>query len=223
MGYDASCTIRVDGKTARGTAWLEHKDLVFRGPFRVAVPLGQITRATAKDGRLTVEFGGREAEFTIGAVAAKWADRIMNPPSRLDKLGVKPAMTVLAVSLDDRAFLDEVRARGATVVTRAKAGGADLVFYAANTRAALSRLAALAAQIVPDGAVWVIRPKGQRAITESDVMAAGKHAGLVDVKVVSFSETQTAEKFVIPVARRPKREAAAPPRPVARKTTPRRA
>jgi hypothetical protein len=29
-------------------------------------------------------------------------------------------------------------------------------------------------------------------------MAAGKTAGLVDVKVVSFSETHTAEKFVIP-------------------------
>lgn len=35
-------------------------------------------------------------------------------------------------------------------------------------------------------------------------MAAGKAAGLVDVKVVSFSATHTAETFVIPVsARRP--------------------
>ncbi len=33
-------------------------------------------------------------------------------------------------------------------------------------------------------------------------MAAGKRAGLVDVKVVSFSDTHTAEKFVIPVAKR---------------------
>ena len=31
---------------------------------------------------------------------------------------------------------------------------------------------------------------------------AGRAAGLVDVKVVSFSATQTAEKFVIPVANR---------------------
>ena len=30
-------------------------------------------------------------------------------------------------------------------------------------------------------------------------MSAGKRAGLVDVKVVSFSDTHTAEKFVIPV------------------------
>ncbi len=33
-------------------------------------------------------------------------------------------------------------------------------------------------------------------------MDAGKAAGLVDVKVVSFSPTHTAEKFVIPIAKR---------------------
>jgi hypothetical protein len=33
-------------------------------------------------------------------------------------------------------------------------------------------------------------------------MEAGHAAGLVDVKVVAFSETHTAEKFVIPVAKR---------------------
>ena len=34
------------------------------------------------------------------------------------------------------------------------------------------------------------------------MMRAGQDAGLVDVKVVSFSEVLTAEKFVIPVAKR---------------------
>ena len=48
----------------------------------------------------------------------------------------------------------------------------------------------------------MIRPKGTKAITEAATMAAGKAAGLVDVKVVKFSETHTAEKFVIPVAAR---------------------
>jgi hypothetical protein len=35
-------------------------------------------------------------------------------------------------------------------------------------------------------------------------MTAGKAAGLVDVKVVRFSETHTAEKFVIPLKARPR-------------------
>jgi hypothetical protein len=34
------------------------------------------------------------------------------------------------------------------------------------------------------------------------VRTAGKAAGLVDVKVARFSETHTAEKFVVPVAKR---------------------
>jgi hypothetical protein len=53
-----------------------------------------------------------------------------------------------------------------------------------------------------DGAIWVIRPKGVKTITEADVMTAGKAAGLVDTKVVRFSDSHTAEKLVIPLARR---------------------
>jgi hypothetical protein len=45
----------------------------------------------------------------------------------------------------------------------------------------------------------VVRPKGRPEISEAAVMAAGKAAGLVDVKVVSLSATHTAEKLVIPV------------------------
>ncbi|MEP6915348.1 MAG: hypothetical protein ABJC89_06860 [Acidobacteriota bacterium] len=75
--------------------------------------------------------------------------------------------------------------------------------HGADERDALPRLERLRSAIQPDGAVWVIRPKGRQEITEADVMAAGKHAGLVDVKVVSFFSTHTAEKFVIPVRLRP--------------------
>ena len=44
--------------------------------------------------------------------------------------------------------------------------------------------------------------RGRPEISERAVMAAGKAAGLVDVKAVSFSPTHTAEKFVIPVRQR---------------------
>ena len=214
MGYDAACTIHIDGEEARGTALLEQHELRFRGPFRLAIPLKEITSATATGGTLAIRFGKRTARLDLGPAAPKWADKITNPPSRLDKLGVKEGMTVLVISLTERPFLDEIEARGATVVKKAPDGGADLVFYGAERRDALDRLDSLRGSIVPHGAIWVIRPKGQPAITESDVMAAGKRAGLVDVKVVSFSETHTAEKFVIPVAKRaaPARSSRAPRR-----------
>ena len=66
----------------------------------------------------------------------------------------------------------------------------------------LKRLRSLQEKIRRNGAIWVIAPKGKPEIREADVMAAGKEAGLVDVKVVRFSETHTVHKFVIPVARR---------------------
>jgi hypothetical protein len=214
VGYDAACTIRIDGKTGRGTAWLEHKDLVFRGPFRVAIPLKDIRKARAMDGTLMVEFGDRRAELEIGAPAGKWADRISNPPSRLDKLGVKPGTRVTILGLDDEAFVAELEARGAAVSRRAKPGSADAVFYYVPTRAGLDRLADLKSAIVPDGAIWIVRPKGVTTITEAETMAAGKRAGLVDVKVVSFSDALTSEKYVIPVS---KRSTASRPSPARRR------
>jgi len=51
-------------------------------------------------------------------------------------------------------------------------------------------------------ALWVVYPKGQKSITETDVIGAGRKAGLKDVKVVGFSASHTALKFVIPLERR---------------------
>jgi hypothetical protein len=207
MGYDAACTLTCEGESSRGTAWLEHKALVFRGPTRLAIPLNEITSATAKDGTLHVRFGRRSAAFAIGAAAEKWAARITNPPSRLDKLGIKPDHSIAVVGLRDAAFVDEAKTRARKVATTLPrtAAAVDAIFYAASHRDDLDRLGALKGLIAPNGAVWVVRPKGSRDITEAETMAAGKRAGLVDVKVVSFSDTHTAEKFVIPVARRPSR------------------
>ena len=199
MGYQASCTLRVGDETSRGTVILEQHDLIFRGSERLAIPLKSIESAVARDGALTVRYGRKTAVFEVGPAAARWADRITNPPSRLDKLGVKPGMIAFMAGEKHADLIDEVKSRGARVPKSAPAGGADLIFYGASTRAMLGRLIGLKSGLKPNGALWVIRPKGSSAITESEVMAAGKKAGLVDVKVASFSETHTAEKFVIPV------------------------
>jgi hypothetical protein len=207
MGYDAACTLTFDGKTSRGTAWLEHKDLVFRGHVRLAIPLSTISAATARDGILRVRFGDKVADFTIGAAADKWARRITSPPSRLDKLGIKAGMSIAVIGIGDDGFLLEAGARAGKLTSRLPSANrqVDAIFYGVAHRAGLGEVATLAQRIKPDGALWLVRPKGRQEITEAETMAAGKRAGLVDVKVVSFSETHTAEKFVIPAAKRPPR------------------
>lgn len=199
MGAESKCTLTFGKTRADGKALLETDALIFRGgDVRLSVPYTQMSSVEAKDGALRVKFPDGLAVFAVGDVAPKWAQKILNPPSRLDKLGVKAEHTILVLGVDDDGFERELKARGARVSTRL-AGEADIIFYGAESRPALNRLQALQKNLKRDGAIWVVRPKGVEAITESDVMKAGKAAGLVDVKVARFSDTHTAEKFVIPV------------------------
>jgi hypothetical protein len=198
MGQDATCTLHYDGEITRGKAQLEQHELIFRGAVRLVIPLAQIKSAVASGNELTVKFGSRTAIFDLGASASRWANRITNPPSRIDKLGVKSGMTVLMAGVVHPDLTDDVVARRVELLKTAKAGAADIVFYGADRRQALARLAATRRALKPAGALWIIRPKGADAITEAEVRAAGRLAGLVDVKVVSFSATHTAEKFMIP-------------------------
>jgi hypothetical protein len=80
----------------------------------------------------------------------------------------------------------------------------DLVFFGAETAADLKELKGLKTWIEPNGAIWVIRPKGGRsALRDTDVIAAGLAAGLVDNKIASFSETHGAMRLVFRLRDRP--------------------
>jgi hypothetical protein len=149
MGYDAACTLTIDDRSFRGTAVLEQKELLFRGDVRLAIPLAGIVEATAQDGRLVVDFGGRRATLELGAQAAKWAQRITSPPSRADKLGVKPAMRVALVGIADETLVEDIQAKGATLDASARSKGLNLIFFAASARRDLDRLAAVAARARP--------------------------------------------------------------------------
>ena len=202
MGAEAKCTATISGKKAVGKALLETDELIFRGEdVRLKIPYKSVSSIDAKDGVLHIAWLSGVASFELGPDAVKWADRIRNPPTRIDKLDVKPGQLVLFVGIRDSTLREEIETRGAMVLAR-PIQPVDAIFVAANERADLKRLATVQNFLKRDGAIWVIRPKGSPNISENDVMAAGKDVGLVDVKVVRFSETHTAEKFVIPVSKR---------------------
>jgi hypothetical protein len=120
----------------------------------------------------------------------------------LDKLGAKPGQQVAVLDVNDAAFLKELGARVPDFVRDKPAKDADLIFLAAEEIQTLARLKTLAGAIQKAGVIWVVYPKGQKHIRELDVIAAGKSAGLTDNKVCRFSDSHTALRFVIPVARR---------------------
>ncbi|HEX6050818.1 MAG TPA: hypothetical protein VFZ21_16180 [Gemmatimonadaceae bacterium] len=203
MGSEAQCTVQFDGKRSDGKALLESDHILFRGSFRLAIPHKSISRLDADAGTLRVTFPDGVAHFELGPVAAKWAEKIRNPRSLLDKLGVKPGMRVAVLGITDASFLDQLAERTGGVSRRTPKQNTDIIVFGANAIADLARLAKLRASLTPAGAIWVVHTKGKGApFRDTDVFAAAKRAGLVDVKVVSFSATHTAEKVVVPVAKR---------------------
>jgi hypothetical protein len=202
MGLEAECEIEWQGRSARAKALLEAEEIIVRGALRLKIPRARITKIAAEGGALRVTFGGEVATFALGAAAEKWAKALATTKSRLDKLGVKAGLVVSVIGVDDATFRDELRERVGAFSDGEAAKGSDLLFFGVREAADLARIAALKGTLAPAGALWVIRPKGHAQITEAGVMAAWKAAGLVDVKVASFSPTHTAEKFVIPVAAR---------------------
>ena len=201
MGEEARCTVRFGSARSEGKALLETDELVFRGEFRIAVPLKEITALDVSDGRLRVEFADGEATFELGPKAERWAERIRNPRSLLDKLGVKPESNVAVVELHDgefRTLLEERVERYATGPQRES----DLIFLGAESIGDLGRIGSLVQFLRPNGHIWVVAPKGRQDIREADVLAAGRAAGLKDTKVARFSGTHTAHRFTIPLESR---------------------
>jgi len=200
MGAELVCAARYKGKTTRGKARLEMDTVEFRAPdVRVSIPFKAIKKLTARGGTLTLNSDGGPLSLLLGDAAEKWAVKIQHPPSRFDKLGVKKAWRVSVVGIDDRTFLEELEGAVSQLSVGRTVKDSDAIFFGATKEAELAQLAKLKPSLKANGALWVIRPKGRPEIPERAVMAAGKAAGLVDVKVVSFSPTHTAEKFVIPV------------------------
>ena len=131
-------------------------------------------------------------------------ERVYTTPL-LDKLGLRPGMRVCLIDIDDPDIRPLIADRTTDVTEGWPEPDTDIVLLGADSLAALEPLETLATRIRPNGAIWVVSRKGKAAtIRDTDVMAAGKEAGLIDNKVASFSTTRTSLRLVIPVARRPR-------------------
>jgi hypothetical protein len=197
MGSQLDCTLRQQGKSFSGTALLESTEILFRGQHRCRIPFSAITSVDATAGDLHVHTKDAHVIFELGPHAAKWRDNIANPKSLLDKLGVKPATTVSLIGDFPSSFLASLQKHGAFVSRTPQPQSPSITLLLTNDTKTLAHLRSLA-PFVPGAALWLVFPKGQKTITENDVRSAARKAGLVDIKVVSFSSTHTALKFVPP-------------------------
>ena len=122
----------------------------------------------------------------------------------LDKLGVKPDSRVALLDMDDASFLKQLRERTKDIVRGKPRTPCDLVFVGASVKRDLEKLKTVKTWIEPNGAIWMVRPKGGRSeLRDTDLIDAGLAAGLVDNKIASWSETHGAMRFVFRLRDRP--------------------
>jgi hypothetical protein len=211
MGSEAACTVRVGRKSSRGKAMLEGDVLAFRADMpqregadlRLDIPFDRIRDVGVDGPSLVVRTDEQEARFELTEpVAERWARLIKEPKGLFEKLELGPDSQVAVVDVHDPLFMVALRERTASIVEGRVPQGASTIFFGAETREALRKLPLLRARLVDSGAIWIVRPKGAKAIAESDLFAAMREAGLVDTKVVAFSRTHTAHKCVVPLEQR---------------------
>lgn len=199
MGLETKCVAWLDGQVSEGKCQLETEHLSFRGEFKVSIPFGSIRHLNAAEGKLSVAFNAGTLILDLGPAAAKWAEKIKNPKSLLEKLGIKQGMKVSVQGIRDKEFLKQLKEKNVHA-SKKLSKESEIIFLQADSTRDLGSVQRAAKHLVQNGALWIVYPKGKDEIKQDDIFKAGKSAGLVDVKVVSFSPTHTALKFVIPVA-----------------------
>ena len=203
MGQEALCKARFENQISEGKALLETDYLLFRGNFRLKIPIPEMTSIEIRGAWLNIDSTQGSLSLHLGPAAETWKRKIQNPPSRLTKLGVKEGMQVSVSGVKDDRLKPEIEQSGAQLKLRVTPNS-DIILYGAEQKPALARLESLAKNIKPNGAIWIVYPKGVRHITELDVLTAIRAAKLTDVKVASFSPTHTALRAVIPLESRKK-------------------
>jgi len=203
MGNEVNCTVTRAGRSSTGRALLETSEIIFRGEdARLKIPFSAISALWAREGELHLRTKDGQYIFYLGARAEKWREKIANPKSLIDKLGVKSGEHVTLIGKFPSEFCTSLKKHGAKLATRKAAAAAPWIFFAVNSREHLADVKRVARSVRGSSALWIVYPKGQKHIREADVRASGLASGLTDIKVASFSATHTALKFVLPKAKR---------------------
>ena len=146
------------------------------------------------------------------------ADKDYSHRSVVDKLGLKPGDRVVWVGVSSRAA--DVRDLAAQIrerVGKASAASADVILYWPKTlEEVVPTLIELKERLEPAGGIWVITAKkgtpsapgraanGAGYLKQDSLIPLGKAAGLVDNKICSLSDCESAMRFVIPKDQRAK-------------------
>lgn len=196
MGLERTTSVFVGARAHECTVHLDAAELTCRGGWKRKFALAELQDLAVRSGRLEFTSDGEAIGIELGAAAATWLDRIRNPRSRMQKLGVLPDSTVCVLGKAEADAVAEIAAvLGSPPKTRLVAG-ADLVLCFCQDPDGLARLASIAPKLGAKGAVWLLWPKGRKDFAHEHVVAAARRAGLSSTKSMGFSGAFTGLRFV---------------------------
>lgn len=197
MGTVVEGTATVAGRVVAVQADFASDHVVLRGGLKGEHRYAAIAVVSSAGGVLRIQVDGALAEFPLEEKAERIAARIRDPPTVLDKLGLRAGLRVQCIGLPadlqkelEGLDLPESRTR------------LDVLLLGVAQAEGLERIPDLRRRLARDGALWVIYAKGGADPGEAAVIAAGRAVGLKDVKVARVSATHTGLKFVVPLAQR---------------------
>jgi len=208
MGREARCAVQVHGndhveRAGEARLHLDTDELVVSGPahsgLRVRIPRAAIRDVDADGGIVHVRWDDGRLALHLGAQSDAWAAALREPPKPvIDKLGVKPGMTVSVVGVTDDALVAQIGDRAAEVAVGTLAPASHVILLGVDAPADLDAIAPATAALRPDGSLWVLHPRGVREVADTIIFAAGQAAGLVATKVARINATHTGEMLVRP-------------------------
>lgn len=117
-----------------------------------------------------------------------------------DKLGLRPGFLVRTVGRGGKELLARVREKIGRPLARSGKTPADVILYWPKSAAEITgTLIELKTAIVANGGIWVITAKRGLPgyINQDSIIPLGLAAGLVDNKICSLSDEESAMRFVI--------------------------
>jgi hypothetical protein len=194
MGMETKCLARCEDQLVTGKLHLDSTALSFSGAgLKWSLELGTGVKTKEERGWLVVWRGKKQAAFELGAAAAKWAQKILHPPSRAKKLGLKAGLRCWLASKFPAEFVLELAAAGATTTKRHDE--CQLGFLLLEKKEHLAKLVTAANLLRPKVSLWVVWPKGDTELTQAEVMKCAADCGMGPSKVAAFDSRLTAMRF----------------------------
>lgn len=194
MGLETKTFCKTANKQATGNLHLDSKELSFRSKeIKWSVLLGPKTKAKADGDLLVVSNGRKKASFKIEKNIDRWVDKILNPPSRSQKLGIKEGSAIFLSTGFPKSFVDELKQAGGRRVNKIE--NCNLAIAKIKDRQALKVFESLSDELPKGVNIWLVWPKGSAAITQGDVMSAAKSLGFGPSKTAAFDDSHSSMRF----------------------------